>query len=149
MNHNEPTTQVQSGLNSLAAQGKVRLMTNTKTNYQGLFDYAKENSQTRNLFQEYWQQNEKQAPEWQTKLSPKLERSVIPSVALLGLQAKPLSELRGRNIDYSGLLEYAHKNAVHTDLFKTQSHPNLRDWQASLKYKKGAPFTAIGFKKAA
>ncbi len=149
MNHSETITQVQSDLNSLAAQRKVKIMTSLKTNYQGLFDYAKENSQIRNLFQEYWQQDKKQAPAWQTKLSSTVERSVIPASKLLGLQAKSLSELRSLEIDYSGLLNYARENAVHTDLFKTQSHPNLSVWQASLKYEKGSQFTIVDFKKAA
>jgi len=108
----------------------------TKASYAGLFAYAKKNPQNRNLYQEYWQQGTSPASAWHSKLTPQLERSAPAANHALKLPAEP-APAKTRQAMYEGLTAYALANAVATDLFKTQAHPNLKDWQASLRYEKG------------
>ena len=118
-----------------------------RADYRGLFAYAKKNSQTRNLYQEYWQRDTRQAPSWQRKLSPRLERSETSGA--LTLRAEPETAGVASRKACEGLLAYAHENAVHTDLYATRAHPNLKRWQTRLRYEKGAHLKQRFFKRVA
>lgn len=124
-------------------------MSNTQTNYQGLYNYAKTNTQNRSLYNEYWQQDQRLRPEWQAALSPELKRAELPTVKPVKLPARPITNSSQSNYGYKGLFDYARQNAVNRDLFKDSVHINLRNWQANLKNKKGSQVIVNTLKKAA
>jgi len=126
-------------------------MKQQQSNYQALYSYAKENAQTRNLFQEYWQQDKRKTPIWQTQLSPELKCSAVATICSEELQITTLTAPNQSPNPYLALFEYGRQNAVHRDLFQDSTHMNMnmKNWQSSLKLEKSSQFPQNMVKKVA